>query len=205
MVIQIIRDAWDRFLLYVPLTVMGVLALGTYWLVHTTVVVHDPVAMRSPTHEPDYFIRGFSVRTFDAAGRLRTEVLGQEARHYPDTGMLEVDSIHVRSFDMRGHLTTATAERGLTDEGTTEVQLLGKASVVREAFSDEQAVPAPRIEYRGEFLHAFIKSERIKSHRPVELLRGKDRFTADSLDFDNVDRVLQLTGRVRGTLFPGNR
>ncbi len=43
---------------------------------------------------------------------------------------------------------------------------------------------------------------RVRPNKPVELLRGSDRFTADSMDFDNVDQVLQLQGRVRGTLVP---
>ena len=50
----------------------------------------------------------------------------------------------------------------------------------------------PRLEFRGEFLHAFLDTERVKSHKPVTLTRGDDRFTADSLDFDNLDRVLDL-------------
>jgi lipopolysaccharide export system protein LptC len=60
----------------------------------------------------------------------------------------------------------------------------------------------PRVEYRSEFLHAFMNTERVQSHKPVELLRGNDRFTADRLEFDNVEQVLQLSGRVRGTLSP---
>jgi hypothetical protein len=31
-------DVWDRFLLYFPLVSMGLLALGTYWLVRSTPV-----------------------------------------------------------------------------------------------------------------------------------------------------------------------
>jgi lipopolysaccharide export system protein LptC len=58
------------------------------------------------------------------------------------------------------------------------------------------------MQYRSEFLHAFMNTERIKSHKPVELLRGKDSFSADSMDFDNAAQVLQLDGRVRGTLVP---
>jgi hypothetical protein len=33
-------------------------------------------------------------------------------------------------------------------------------------------------------------------------LRGTDQFTADRLDYDNLDRVMQMQGRVRGTLAP---
>ena len=200
-----LRDIWDRFLLYVPLTVMVVLALGTYWLVQSTPVISDPVAPRTLRHEPDYFMRGFSLRNFDPAGRLRTEVLGDEARHFPDNRWLEIDGIRIRSFDEQGHLTTASAQRGLTNEDTSEIQLLGDAVVVREAHVRAQSPSTPRMEYRGEFLHAFMASEKVKSHKPVELLRGNDRFSADALDFDNVAQVLQLNGRVRGTLVPGNK
>ena len=75
------------------------------------------------------------------------------------------------------------------------------AGVVREADATAGKT-TPRMEYRGEFLHAFMDTEQIKSHKPVELLRGNYRFTADALEFDNVEQVLQLRGRVRGTLVP---
>lgn len=201
----ILKDAWDRFLLYLPVAFMALLALGTYWLVRSAPPVSGPLVEKPLSHEPDYFMEGFSVRTFDSVGRIRTEVVGEKARHYPDTQWMEIDSIRIRSFDEKGRLTTATADRGLTNEDSSEVQLLGNAIVVREADAGNRAQAAPRMEYRGEFLHAFMKTEQVKSHKPVELLRGNDRFTADSLDFDNVDQVLQLHGRVRGTLVPGNQ
>ena len=201
--IAVFKDIWDRFLLYLPLAFMALLALGTYWLVRSTPTADSPSVQRAVGHDPDYFMQDFSVRTFDAVGRIRTEVLGDTARHYPDTLWLEIDRIRIRSFDEKGRLTTATANRGLTNEDSSEVQLLGNAVVVREAEAATTANAAPRMEYRGEFLHAFLNTEKVKSHKPVELLRGSDHFTANSLDFDNVEQVLQLHGRVRGTLVPG--
>ncbi len=198
----VLRDAWERFLLYFPLVSMGLLALGTYWLVRSTPPASVPVAAKPVSHEPDYFMQDFSVRTFDAQGRVRTEVQGDKARHYPDTLWLEIDTIRIRSFDEQGRMTTATAERGLTNEDSSEVQLMGNAVVVREADTSQGANAAPRVEYRSEFLHAFINTERVRSHMPVELLRGKDRFTAERMDFDNVEQALELSGRVRGTLMP---
>jgi len=200
-----LKDAWDRFLLYLPVAFMGLLALGTYWLVHSAPPANSPAVEKPVRHEPDYFMEGFSVKTFDSVGRIRSEVAGDKARHYPDTQWMEIDRIRIHSFDEKGRLTTATANRGLTNEDSSEVQLLGNAVVVREAEAGSRAEAAPRMEYRGEFLHAFMKTEQVKSHKPVELLRGNDRFTADSLDFDNVDQVLQLHGRVRGILVPANK
>ncbi len=200
--IRLLRDAWDRSLLYFPLVSMGLLALGTYWLVRSTPESSGVEVQRAVRHEPDYFMENFSVRTFDENGRVRTEVVGAKARHYPDTKWLEIDKIRVRSFDVQGRVTTATALRGLTNEDSSEVQLMGQAIVVREADPDAVANPAPRIEFRSEFLHAFMLTERVSSHLPVEFLRGGDRFSADRLDYDNVEQVLQLTGRVKAILLP---
>ena len=201
---RFLHDAWERMLLYLPIAIMGVLALGTYWLVRSTPAQEVAQPERVRGHEPDYFMHGFSIQTFDATGRMRSEVQGKVARHYPDTQWLEIDGIRIRSFDAQGRLTTATALRGLTNEGGSEVQLIGNAVVVREADATA-AKTTPRMEYRGEFLHAFMDSEQVKSHKPVELLRGKDRFTADAMEFDNVDQVMQLRGRVHGTLVPENK
>lgn len=201
---NILYDAWERFLLYLPLMVMGTLALGTYWLVRSTPAPEAAQVERVRGHEPDYFMHGFSIKTYDAAGRMRSEVQGDVARHYPDTQWIEIDSIRIRSFDAQGRLTTASALRGLTTDSGSEVQLIGKAVVVREADKAAGKI-LPRMEYRGEFLHAFMDTEVVKSHKPVELTRGNDRFTADALEFDNVDQVIRLRGRVRGTLVPEQR
>jgi len=199
------KNTWDRFILYLPLLMMGGLALATYWLVHSTSPVGAPTAQLPPSHEPDYFMNVFSVRSFAADGRVRSEVLGDKARHYPDTQWLEIDAIRIKSYDDKGRLTTATANRGLTNEDTSEVQLLGNAVVVREASAPEGGTALPRMEYRGEFLHAFMTTERVISHKPVVLIRGNDRFSADTLDYDNVEQVIQMRGRVRGTLDPSTR
>ena len=196
-----LKEVWDRFLLYLPLALMAVLALGTYWLVRSAPESTGAAVKPVQSHDPDYFMSGFSVRTFDAAGHIRTEVVGDKARHYPDNQFMEIDGIRVRSLDAQGRLTTASAEHGLTNEDSSELQLIGNAVVVREADATAGKT-TPRMEYRGEFLHAFMDTEQIKSHKPVELLRGNDRFTVDALEFDNVEQVLQLRGRVRGTLVP---
>ncbi len=193
-------------MLYIPVLVMGVLALGTYWLVRSTPVAEPGVEQRVRGHEPDYFMHGFSVKSFDSSGKLRSEVMGDVARHYPDTKWLEIDEIRIRSFDAHGRLTIASAHRGLTNEDGSEVQLMGNAIVAREPIAATRNKPEQvRTEYRGEFLHAFMDTEQVKSHKPVELRRGQDVFTADAMDFDNVQQVIQLQGRVRGTLTPAAR
>lgn len=196
----LLRDGWDRLSLYLPILIMGVLALATYWLVRSTPEFAPPEAPRPPIHEPDYFMKKFSVRAFDASGRLKNEVSGDLAKHYPDTDLLEIDGVRIRAFNEQGALTTATARQAISNSDGSEVKLIGNARVVREAGSGK--ADAPRLEFRGEFLHAFTKTEQVKSDKPVTLVRGKDVFVADSMAFDNIKQVIELRGRVKGTLTP---
>lgn len=194
---------WDRLSIYLPIILMGLLAMGTYWLVRNTPAAGPAATEAAARHEPDYFMRRFSVKSFEGNGRLKSEVFGSEARHFPDTDTLEIDQPRIRTIDEKGQLTVATANRALSNGDGSEVQLFGNAVVVRDAGVDAQGRPLPRLEFRGEFLHAFLNTERIRSHKPVTLTRGADQFTADSMDFDNLERVMDLRGRVRGVLVPG--
>jgi lipopolysaccharide export system protein LptC len=198
----LLRAAWERATVYLPIILMALMALGTYWLARNTPALGVAEPPRPVTHDPDYFMRGFSVKTFDATGRLKSEVYGSEARHFPDTDTVEIDQPRIRSFNASGQLTVASARRALSNGDGSEVQLFGDAVVIREATTDAQGQLQPSLEFRGEFLHAFMDTERVKSNKPVELRRGRDRFTANSLDYDNLDRVLELQGRVRGVLAP---
>jgi len=199
---RLLLRGWDRLSLYLPILVMGFLALGTYWLVASAPVVAPIAAQRPLRHEPDYFMKNFLVRTFVEAGRLKSEVFGRAARHYPDSDSTEIDAVRIRSFDEKGRLTTATANRALTNSDASEVKLFGKALIIREALVDSNGKTLPRMEFRGEFLHAFMNSERVLSDQPVELRRGSDVFLADTMDFDNQHQTLNLQGRVKGTLVP---
>ncbi|KAB2898043.1 MAG: LPS export ABC transporter periplasmic protein LptC [Burkholderiaceae bacterium] len=198
---SLVRRSWDRVSLYLPVLLMGLLALGTWWLVRNAPVPQTPAAARAPTHEPDYFMKVFSVKTFDGAGRLHSEVQGRMARHYPDNDTLEIDQAHMRSVSPEGRVTVATANRALSNADGSEVQLFGDAVVTRQAMRIGGRA-LPRLEFQGEFLHAWTNDERVRSHLPVTLIRGNDRFTADSMEYDNLEQVLQLRGRVRGMLMP---
>jgi lipopolysaccharide export system protein LptC len=196
------RTWWDRLSLYLPVFLMGLLAMATYWLVRSTPSPDQPQAAVAPRHEPDYFMRKFAVRTYDARGQLKSEVSGGEARHFPDTDTLEIDQVHIRSFSPQGQLTVATAQRAIANGDGSEVQLMGNAQVVRDPVLGKGGQAQAGVSFASEFLHAFMNTERVKSNKPVTLIRGSDRFTADSMDYDNLDRVMLLNGRVRGQLVP---
>jgi lipopolysaccharide export system protein LptC len=193
---------WERLSLYLPLALMGLLAVGTYWLVRNTPAAYEAEAARPVSHELDYFMRRATVKTFDDKGHLKTEIFGTEARHFQDTETLEIDQARMRSTGPDGRLTTAAANRALSNDAGSEVQLLGKAVVVREPMQTPDGSWLPRLEFTGEFLHVFVNEDRVKSHLPVVLKRGSDVFSGDTFAYDNLDQVADLKGRVKGLLVP---
>jgi lipopolysaccharide export system protein LptC len=201
-VIRFVLLAWDRLSLYLPVALMGLLALGTYWLVQSSPKAGVPAVEGAVRHDPDYFMRNFSVRTFMETGRLKSEVFGSAARHFPDSDTTEIDKVRIRAFDDQDQLTTATAKRALTNSDASEVELFGNALIVREAIVAKGVETSPRLEFRGEYLHAFMDTERVVSDKPVELQRGRDVFSADTMEYDNQHEIMVMRGRVKGLLVP---
>lgn len=193
---------WEQLALYLPVVMMGLLALGTYWLVRNTPGALTPDAPAVLNQSADYFMRRANVKTFDINGRLKTEIAGTEARHFPHNKTLEIDDVRVRSIGSDGRLTTASARRGLSNDAGNEVQLIGNAVVVREAMQMADGRVLPRLEFRGEFLHVFTDREQVRSHLPITLRRGGDEFTGDTFSYDNLDQVAQLQGRVKALMVP---
>ena len=199
-----VRRVFDRLAVYLPLLLMGLMAMTTYWLVRNTPAMGEAELEAVPRHVPDYFMRDFSVKVFGEDGKLKSEMLGVEGRHYPDTDTLEIDRPRIRILGAEGHVTTTVAARGLINADGSEAQLFDKAVVVREASTNAQGVVTPRSELHSDFLHLFANTEQVRSYLPVTLVRGTgDRFTSqEGMDYDNLDQLMQLKGRVRGTLLP---
>ena len=194
---------WDQVSIYLPITLMAVLALGTYWLVRNSPVFSSQEEAQAAKHDVDYFMRKFTIKSFGEAGQLKSEIYGVEGRHYPASDTLEIDQPRILSISDAGRPVTSTGNRALSNGDGSEVQLFGNARVIREAVAGNDGKVLPRMEFQGEFLHAFVNEERVKSHLPVTLIRGADQFSGDTFAFDNLTGIAVLKGRVKGQLMPG--
>ena len=179
---------------YLPLLLMALLALSTWWLVKNTPLPEAERAGAPLRHEPDYVMSHFVVQRFAPDGALRAQIEGDTLRHYPDNDTVEIDRARIRAIAPDGRVTLADANRALSNGDGSEFQLQGGAHVTREASGAD-----PAIEFRGEFLHAFLNTERVRSHLPVVVTRDGSELRGDSMDYDNLERVLQMKGRVQAT------
>jgi lipopolysaccharide export system protein LptC len=187
-----LRDALSS---YLPLLLMALLALGTWWLVKNT-----PLAPKAPPAEavrsdPDYTMTNFVLERFDPSGRLRLRVQGDRLRHFPDSDRMEIDNPQFRAFAPDGSVTVAGARRALSNGDLSEVQLLGSAEVHRQG--------PPAVVIRGEFLHAFLVNEQVRSHLPVRVTQGRNEWQAAGVDYDHGQRKLEFKGPMHAVLGTG--
>ena len=188
-----LRDALSS---YLPLLLMLLLALATWWLVKNSPKAPGAGAETAARVEPDYTMSGFAVERFDAQGRLQLRLEGEQMRHFPATDRIEIEAVKVRSVAPDGRVTLARAQRALSNSDGSEVQLLGGAEVVSE---DAGGVP---LVMRSEYLHAFLVTERVSSSAPVWVQFGATQLRAASLDYDHAARRLDLGGPMRMSM-PG--
>jgi len=127
----VIYRLWERFTLYLPVALMAVLALISYWLVRTAPGDTAPQSVALYDNAPDYYLHAFSAQSFDLNGKLAREIQGAVGRHFPDTKWTEIEDFHGQSYGEGGAVMLAQARRSLTNEEATEMQLMGSAQVLR--------------------------------------------------------------------------
>lgn len=183
---------------YLPLLLMVFLAAGTSWLIKNSPQPEEEVAEAPPRHEPDYSMQGFGLQRFDPEGRMRIEVQGREMRHYPDTDTVEIDGVRLRSLGQDGSVTLASAKRAVGNADGSEMQLQGDVTLQRIAPGQQRV----GLEIRGEFLHAFLHTEQLRSHLPVRVNYGNTELQLQNFEYDNLKGRLTFKGRSTARLEP---
>ncbi len=181
---------------YLPLVLMALLALGTWWLVKNTPRPAEGEESAAVRSDPDYEMRDFAITRFAPDGRATVRLEGAWLRHYPDTDRIEIERARFHSTAPDGRTTQAQAERALANGDASEWQLSGGARVVAQVRSG-----AP-LEIDGEFLHVFVRTERIRSHLPVRVRQGNDEIHAGGIEVDNLAQRMQLNPPVRSVFSP---
>jgi lipopolysaccharide export system protein LptC len=190
---------WLRSLLsaYLPLLLMALLALGTWWLVKHTPGAPESGAPLAPRLEPDYTMQDFAIVRFASDGHVNLRMQGDRLRHFPATDRVEIDEVRIHAIGDDGRVTDAAARRALVNGDASEVQLIGGAQV------RSQLAGTDTLEIESEFLHAFLRFERVRSHLPVVVRHGASEIRAGGIDFDHLNQQLQLAAPVRTRVLPG--
>ncbi|MBU6486354.1 MAG: LPS export ABC transporter periplasmic protein LptC [Burkholderiales bacterium] len=177
------------------LLALAALAGGTYWLLQATL----PPAARGEagvkTHTPDYFADNFSVSELDQSGTTQYRLTAAKMVHYEDDENSDLTRPAVRAFQPGRPIVTATGERGTVNGDASIVDLYDNARIVRAAGAGDPEMQADSVHFR-----VLVNDDVIETEKPVKLRRGLSIATASAMNYNNVTRVMQLSGNVRGAI-----
>jgi lipopolysaccharide export system protein LptC len=194
---QRLRKGLDQMALYLPLLVMGLLALGSWSLVRSVPGLAVAPSAGTPRNDPDYILGRFAAQVFDAQGQPVRELVGERARHYPLSDELHVEQVRLEARSASGAQVQAQALRAVAPGHGDRLALAGQVQVVRLA--DARGA---RTVFRGEALQVLLDEERLLSDQPVNIVQGHQRYAADRMVLDIRTGQYTLQGRVRVTLAP---
>jgi lipopolysaccharide export system protein LptC len=198
-----IRRALDSLALYLPGLVMAIFALGSWWLVRSLPTLLNDAPTKAVRQEPDYYLNQFSVQSFNSSGRLIKEISGKRAQHFPDSDTLEISDVVLQGVNPNGKRFNARADRALAKGDGSEMTLMGDVFLTQQASSKNNGLSP--IELRSQKLNTMTKEERLFSDVPVEIRRGQDVFTANSMRLNSQTGEYELTGKVRGVIQAAKR
>jgi len=187
----------------VPVTLLGLLALITYWLAQNSPILSDAGAERRDSGKPDAYFHQFRMVSFDHQGQWLMQISGDHARHTDQKDMYDIEEPRMLKRAKAGDppMRLSASRARASDEGQ-QLELFGQALIEQEAYVDERGQKREGREIRSEYLLLDDHRQALETHLPVTLSRGADVFSAERLQALQKENRVQLEGRVRGVLMP---
>ncbi len=181
---------------YLPLLLMALLALATWWLVKNSPRPTASAAESVVSAEPDAVMSRFTLERFDAAGLLKLRIEGAELRHYPDTDRVEIEQARIVAYAPDGRMTRAQAAHVRGQADGSELLMDGGAEVIS---ADGLGVP---LVIRSESLRAWVLLDRVQAAKPVWVQHAGGELRANSLNYDHGRGRLDLNGPLKAVMQP---
>ncbi len=179
----------------IPLVAMAALAGITWWLLQATLPPPNEGAPHKKAHTPDYFADNFSVSELDQSGATQYRLTAAHMVHYEDDEDSDLTKPAIRAFQPGKPIVTATGDRGTVNGDASIVNLYDNARILRAAGYGDPAMQAD-----SEHFRVLVNDDVIETEKPVKLQRGPSVMTASGMNYNNVTRVMQLFGNVRGAI-----
>ena len=185
---------------FLPMFLMGLLTLGTYWMVQMSTPNLD--AAKQKRHVPDYTMDKIVVTTLGPEGNTKFRVVGEKLIHYEDDASSEIDWPIARRFHETKPAITVRSDKGFMDGDMTILQLVGNATLTRPAQSATatQAGTARMFMSSSRFT-VLMNEDIVKTNQPVNLEQGLSIMTSqEGAIFNNVHQKLTMIGQVKGRI-----
>jgi lipopolysaccharide export system protein LptC len=200
---QQIKISIGRTLLrLMPLLLMGLLTLLTFWLVQKNTPHEKSALERVRLHEPDYTINNGTLSALSELGATKYRILGNTVTHYDDDASIDITTPRMRLFQPGKAPVTVKADTGHLDGDLTILDLINNASIFRPAQAATATEPATlRMLASSSYFKVLINDDIIESDRPITLEQGMSiMHSTEGGRFNNVEQSMTLSGQVKGRI-----
>lgn len=188
----------DRFALWLPMTLLVLLALLTFWIDQS--VKEAGVRNGINLDNPDSIVESFLAISTDVAGVPRYRLSAEKLSHYSGNQLTLLDKPVLTHFHaMQGEMRISSSKASVTPEGDVVV-FTGEVNLLRPALAGkpEMSLQTTHLEVQTDKNEAFTS-------QPVVIRQPGMQITAAGLHLYADTRVLKLKGRVKAQYQNANR
>lgn len=199
---QIKLSVGRTLLRLMPLLLMGIITLATFWLVEKNSPVEKSAVARIRLHEPDYIIKEGTLSALNEQGNTKYRILGNKVTHYDDDASIDIENPRMRLFQPDKAPVTVKSNTGHLDGDLTILELFDNASIFRPAQEATPTEPATlRMLASSSYFKVLINDDIIQTDRPITLEQGMSIMNStEGGTFDNVQQKMTLSGQVKGRI-----
>ncbi|QWD79635.1 LPS export ABC transporter periplasmic protein LptC [Polynucleobacter sp. MWH-Spelu-300-X4] len=190
----------STILKFMPIALMGILTLGTYWMVQLG--TPDNLPNKSKKHVPDYTLDEVTITTLGPSGETKYRIVGTKLTHYEDDSSSTLTNPLARRFHPTKPPTTVKADIGLMNGEMSILNLNGNATLTRPAQpASASDSGSARLFMSSASFTILLNEDIVKTNLPVTLEQGLSIMSSEEgAVFDNVHQQLTMVGKVRGRI-----
>lgn len=199
---QIKLSIGGALLRLMPLILMGLLTLATFWLVQKNTPPEKSPLERVRLHEPDYIIKNGALSALNELGKTKYRILGVKVTHYDDDASIDILTPRMRLFQAEKAPVTVKSDTGHLDGDLTILDLYDNATIFRPAQEATASQPATlRMMASSSYFKVLINDDIIETNKPITLEQGMSIMkSTDGGIFNNVEQSMVLSGHVKGRI-----
>ena len=188
----------DRLSVLVAALLLAVVTVASYWYSRE---MRRPTERFPPTPgAPDFIVDRVVLTQFDEHGQARYRLFADRLSYFNENDDLELARPRLVSLLPDQPPMQATSERARVTNAGERVLMQGEVLLQRAADGSR-----PALTIRTERMTAIPELERFSTDVPVRIDYGDSWLTGAAMEYDNLTRVLNISGDLRGELAPALR
>lgn len=188
----------DRLSMLIATILLAVVTVTSYW--YSREMRRPTVRTTATPGTPDFIVERVVLTQFDDRGQARYKLFAEELSYFNENDDIDLTAPRLVSLLPDQPQLQATSARARVTNAGARVLMQGDVLLKRAAADNR-----PALTIRTERMTAVPDEERFSSDVPVLIEQGGTRLDGAAMDYDNLTRVLTVSGGLRGEMAPARR